>query len=1679
MDTTLGRAIFDRYKSAAINTENSDEKSIDESAIDEEFLDPADVSILKTATPNVISPGGLLTYTIDVANGGPDEAQNVVVSDITPDVFLNPEYSTDGGITWQPWTGSYNIGTMPSGTLNTILIRGSIDQAARGVIINTATVTSTTPDPFPNNNSSTAIVPIVLSADLAVTKSASPDPVNTGDQINYTIDVTNFGPTDADDVNLTDTISPEILNPEYSTDGGITWQPWTGSYNIGSLPSGSTTTVLIRGTVDPSAPSGSIPNTANVTSTTPDPDPNNNTTTITTQVNEASADVAVNKIGSPDPVNTGDVLTYGINVSNLGPSDAENVFLDDFTPPQLLNPEYSTDGGLTWQPWSGSYFIGTLPSGDVVPILIRGTVDPNSPPGPIINTADVTSTTPDPNPSNNSSTVVTNSDQQDADIEVIKTASPNPVTAGDMLNYSVTVANLGPGTAQDVNLTDFTPPELLNPEYSTDGGLTWQPWTGSYFIGTMPSGDIRPILIRGTVDPNSPQGTMTNTADVTSTTPDPNPGNNSSTVNTDVNALADLSVDKTASPNPVNAGDMINYTINVTNFGPGDAQDVTLTDNVPPQVLNPEYSIDGGITWNPWVSPYTIGTMASGEIRTILIRGTVDPATPSGQIFNTATITSSTQDPDSGNNSSTTVTDVNALPADISVVKTGTPNPVNAGDMINYTIDVANAGPGDAQNVVLTDAVSPQLLNPEYSLDGVTWLPWTGSYDIGTLPSGATTTVFIRGTVDPTTPSGLIFNTANVTSTTPDPDPDNNTSTVITEVNAIPADLAVNKTANPSPVNAGDELTYTIDISNFGPGDAQDVTLDDIVPPEITPAEYSTDGGITWQPWPPSNSYDIGTLPSGTTTTILIRGKVNPSTPAGTIIVNTANVTSTTPDPDPNNNTSTVTTDVNALADVSVNKTGSPNPVVAGNMLNYTIDVFNSGPSDAQDVTLNDVIPPQVLNPEFSTDGGITWQPWTGSFNIGTLPAGASNTILIRGTVDPSTPDGTIISNTANITSTTPDPNPGNNSSTADIIVMAPESADVSVTKTPTTFPVIAGQILTYNVNVSNAGPSAAENVTLNDVIPPGIINPEYSTDGGVTWQPWTGSLNMGTLPPGASVPVLIRGIVDPNFTGVLINTANVTSTTPDPNPNNNTSTSVVPVEASADVSVVKTGNPDPVNAGDLLTYTINVSNFGPSTAQNVNLNDAIPSQITGAEYSTDGGVTWNPWTGSLNLGTLPAGTSVPVLIRGTVDPNFTGVLINTANVTSTTPDPNPDNNTSTEDTTVIPTAESADISVMKTSTPNPVNAGDMLNYTITVSNSGPSDAENVILNDTIPSEILDPEYSIDGGMTWFPWSSPYSYFLGTLPAGTSRTILIRGTVSSSTPSGIISNTANVTSTTPDPNPSNNTFTSNTTVRAAESANISVSKTSSPNPVNAGDMLNYTINVSNAGPTDAQNVVLTDTIPSNISEAEYSTDGGITWQPWTGSYDIGTLTNGDSRTILIRGIVSSSATGAISNTASVTSTTPDPEPDNNTSTTTTTITKGEADISITKTSNPNPVMPGCPLIYTITVSNAGPSDAQNVVLRDDIPCCIMCVEFSTDGGDTWNPWCGSYNIGTIPSGTSKNILIRGIVNKKTKCSICNTAKVISTTPDPCPTNNVVTAGTLVYNCHKDKRSKHQDKRTYC
>jgi len=236
------------------------------------------------------------------------------------------------------------------------------------------------------------------------------------------------------------------------------------------------------------------------------------------------------------------------------------------------------------------------------------------------------------------------------------------------------------------------------------------------------------------------------------------------------NASADLAITKTDGGVSVAPGANVVYTLVITNNGPSDAVAVSVADATP---AGTTFVSNSGDCTTPF--PCALGTLASGQSRTITTTITVGSGFPApGTVTNTATVSSTTPDTVPGNNTATETTPVGTGTADLVVVKTG-PGSVVQGTNATWRIVVRNQGPSDALSVVLTDATPPGLTYVSSTAPCATGFPCS----LGTLAAGATVTVDVTFAI-PSPYYGAIplVNRATVTSITPDPNPDDNTDTV-------------------------------------------------------------------------------------------------------------------------------------------------------------------------------------------------------------------------------------------------------------------------------------------------------------------------------------------------------------------------------------------------------------------------------------------------------------------------------------------------------------------------------------------------------------------------------------------------------------------------------------------------------------------------------------------------------------------------------------------------------------------------------------------------------------------------------------------------------------------------------------------------------------------------------------
>ncbi|HEV3133851.1 MAG TPA: DUF11 domain-containing protein [Acidimicrobiia bacterium] len=938
-----------------------------------------------------------------------------------------------------------------------------------------------------------------------------------------------------------------------------------------------------------------------------------------------------------------------------------------------------------------------------------------------------------------------------ADLSVNKTG-PGTATPGTDFSYAITVTNNGPDAAQSVSLTDALPGSTTFVSFTQNSGPAFTctlPAVGgsgtvTCTIASLPNGSSAAFTLAVHLDPDVTGGQIvSNFANVNATTGDTNTGNNTARADTTALVSSDVSV-TTTGPATASPNTDISYLVTVTNNGPSSAS-VVLDDSTPFSAEFVSFSQNSGPAFGCTVPPVgtqqgnvncnSVGLMPPGTSSVFTLTVHVHPLTPDGTVItNTAGVhvVGGSFDPNNSNDSSSASTTV-SISADIAVTKTVNNPAPNVGSNVTFTVLAHNNGPINATGVVVTDPLPPGMAFVSASATQGGYTSGSGVWNVGSLASGATVTLQIVATVSQ---AGPHTNTATKTAENQqDPNAANDSASAV--VNGQQSDLSVTKTDAPDPVAPGADLTYTITVTNNGPSSAQNATVSDTLPTgttfvSATPSQGSCAGTTTV-------SCALGAIANGASVTITLVVHVGPSVADGTVISNTASVSSTTPDPTAANNSATSTTTVAASADLAVAKSDSPDPVVAGTDLTYTITVTNNGPSSAQNVTVNDTLPTGTTFGSATPSQGSCAGTTTVSCALGSIANGASPTITLVVHVGPSVADGTVISNTASASSTTADPTPANNSATSTTTVAA--SADLAVAKSDSPDPVTAGTNLTYTIGVTNNGPSDATSVTVSDPLPAGTSFVSAMATQGSCVGPTPVACNLGSLADGASASItVVVHVASGVAAGTTIsNTASVGSTASDPTPSNNSATATTTVVTSGDLSITKTGSPDPVTAGAQLTYTITVTNNGPSDASNITVTDTVPSGTTFVSATSSTGSCAGTTTVTCTIASMPNGASATITLVVVVDPatppgtviTNTATVSSPAEVTAATADPNPGNNTATATTTVVAAAEVPGSPTEPGSPARPGNPAEPASSTVPASLGSPTPPVAVVANPT------------------------------------------------------------------------------------------------------------------------------------------------------------------------------------------------------------------------------------------------------------------------------------------------------------------------------------------------------------
>jgi large repetitive protein len=1661
----------------------------------------ADLKLEKTALVTPVVLGETASFQLLVTNNGPSDAEGVQIVDHLPSGLVYKSASgaeascKAGGAEGREVTCTLPKALVAEGAAAVVLV---LETKALGTLLNKATVSSAAKDTEPLNNSSEASVLVVPAP--ALTKESNGAEATIGQRIEYTLTLTLPAHLTMYDHTVIDTLPDTLDFDEYASaqcTAGCTAEttPTIHTYKAAREVSGTTRIAWDLGDVPASEVARTITLTyfASVRSTRyvaggevkageaiensasdyydqtnkqsfnentiPAPgsfdragSPQNTSTTVVeprlTLVKEASVDGGEFK-AAPFTIAAGDTVTYRLKVENTGTSPAYMADVSDTPPHGLAVIETVANPAATLtKAWSEAapeidwQITGPLAVGETVlleykaKLVVGGVKDGQQ----LTNTASVPSyfgvaeaergegkenyfkekisyreyTGPSASLTATVALPV---------LEVTKTPAQPSVLAGEKDSYTVAVHNSGTSIAHEVLVVDTLPTGMTyeaktataNPatgfsEESVAGNIvTWK----IAAIGSEESVDITvSVGIEASVETGIKLTNKVAVHSVEAPTAVTAQGTIETTTSAELSATKDVVGSGKAVP-----GKPLTYEVTTTNHGPSRAREVKLVDHLPLGLSYKSSSPAGCSEKAASVVTCAAGDIEPGHTAAFQIEVELAPSLTS-TVSNTVIAESPTPDPKSKVEATKEVTV--SPEADLELKKTAPPS-VTTGEELTWTLTAKNDGPSDANGVTVVDPLPPgaSYLKSTPSQGSCTEAAGTLTCKLGPLAAAGSATIAVTAKV--TAAPGSLTNTATVGGEETDPKPENNKASATTTVLEPPS---IVKASDSPAATIGHRIAYTLTVTIPAQATTFNQTVIDTLPTTLDFDEYvsatCTSGCTTPEtaivaqaykpdvlvgaPFTTSVAWYLGNLtaaPAARTVVLVYRASVREThressppeavrAPAeiengAALYYNQTNKGSFEEEniPSPasfdqkaspvSTSTKVVEPSLTLTKEASVNGapfSAAPFAIEAADTVTYRLTVENTGSSPAYDAEVSDVLPSgltvlgTVANPAAmetkawsEADPEIAWQI------AGPLQAGEKimleysvklNTALVK--------DGQKLTNTATVPSyygvSEQERGEGKENYFKEKILYrkyegpsAQLTATVAlpvleVTKTPLQPSVFAGDTDSYAIAVHNSGTSVANEVKVLDTLPAGMTyeagkataNPptgfseESIVGNAVTWK--IASIGVGESVD-ITVPVGIEASVETG--SELKNEVAATSTE-----------QTTPVEAEgpikvttrADVEAKKSVLGGAITAvpGAQLTYVVAARNDGgPSVARAVELTDKLPASVV--FLSASAGCTESAGTVTCAAGNLNPGQEASFQIVASVLSSYSGSILNTVHAESTetpghpaTPDPDPTNNEAHAEVSTLP---SADLELVKTALTPEVHLGQQADFSLVVTNKGPSDAQEAKLIDTLPAGLV---YVSAGGASCEAAGQVVTCALGTLTAGSSVTVEL---TTQPVGLGTYTNTAVVSSTTPDPNMSNNS--SEATVKvvpvpvvtpvtpptavtpptsgvspstgSVARTKVTLRKLVSEHQVAPGGRLDYRLIVRNAGAQTAEGLKVCDNLPEQTTVL--GRDGGHL----AGAricFTLATLAAGHSHTFTLVLRADSDANAQIVNHATVT-----------------------------------------------------------------------------------------------------------------------------------------------------------------
>ena len=1122
--------------------------------------------------------GDNLTYTVTVKNEGNGNATDVIIVD-----------NLGKGLEYVSSTGNYDNKT---NTITWKVDLASGETKTFTVVAKIIGYTDVTNEVTVGNKTSAVTVNI---PEIIPAKDVNNTTPNFGDKVEYIITVNNNANKDAKQVVIVDTLGKGLKFINASHNGKYDESTRTITWII-DLGAGESAVFSVNAAVEAY---GNINNTVVV---------GNKSATKNITVPEITP---IKKVENAVP-NFGEEVTYFISVFNSAIVDVKQVVVVDHLDKGLKYVSSSHNGVYDEASHTVTWVVD-IAAGSSLDLTVTAVADEY---GVLTNNvtvgdkrASVDVTVPEIIPA------------KSVDVE-----NPN---FNDEITYTVTVTNNGVVDAKQVVVRDVLGEGLkfvkATGEYTFDEDSRTVTW-----IVDLAKGESQTFYVTAVAEA---YGVLTNDVTV-----------GDKTASADV-VVPEIIPDKTANITNPNFGDKVDYTVTVTNDGMGDANNVVIVDRLG-EGLTFVSASDNGV-WDPVKRTVTwIVDLAKGESKVFSVIATVSGY---GNVTNSLVV---------GNKTAS----VNVTVPEIIPDKTANITNPNFGDNVTYTVTVTNDGIGDAKDVVVRDVLGEGLkfvsATGEYTWDEdsrtVTW--------IVDLAKGESRTFYVNATV---VGYGNVTNSLIVGNKT-------------ISVNVTVPEIIPDKTVGIENPNFGDNVTYTVKVTNDGIGDAKDVVVRDILGEGLTfvdaTGNYSFDEVTRTVTW-------IVDLAKGESRTFYVNA----------IVSGYGNVTNSLV---VGNKTAGVNVTVPEIIPDKTANISNPN---FGDNVNYTVTVTNDGIGDAKDVVVRDVLGEGLKF--VSATGNYSFDEVTRTVTwIVDLAKGESKVFSVIATV----------SGYGNVTNSLVVGN-----KTTGVNVTVPEiNPDKTVDNEIPNF----GDNVTYTVTVTNDGIGDANNVVITDVLDKGLkflnATGNFTYDEKTGTITWTVDLAKGeTKTFNVNVTVLGYGVL-PNTVAVGNKTAVRNITVPE-------------------IITVKEVNSSDIHIGDEITYTITVSNSGKINATNVVIRDILPEGLKFINAS-NGGV-YDSVTGIITwILNITANSTVD--LTADVCVNKSGNITNTVNVGNKTSN------------CTIESGDIVDLEIHIVADKSEIYVGDNVVYTVTVINNGPSDAINTIANILIPNALSIFSYNATKG---------------------------------------------------------------------------------------------------------------------------------------------------------------------------------------------------------------------------------------------------------------------------------------------------------------------------------------------